>query len=119
MRGCKNHFGPHLHSMTTYLSNQFYQRSEAAFLYVCSVCISDFAMRDEGAYIDVLYQMIWSVSTSLFSKYSTEDHFIEHPDVIAEYFYMMSKALLICPAPFAIALVEANIIVQAGITALR
>ena len=46
------------------------------------------------------------------------DHFIQHPDVIAEYFYMISKALRLIPSPFAGSYTEASVIVQAATTAL-
>lgn len=118
IRSCKKSFAPHLQQMATYISEQFQRKPSSAFVYVASVCIADFGSRDNGSHIDYLYAMVWSISSSFFSKFNPLDKFVEEPDMVAEYFYMLSKALRICPSNFVQSQSHAMVIIEAGFLGL-
>ena len=118
LRNLGKQFVPYLGAMTGHLADQFARTPFSAFLYGCSTCISNFSLLDNGAHIEVLYQMIWKVSASFFHIFPTIAHFEQQPDVVEEYFFLMAKALQYCPAPFIKSPQEATTVLRAGIQGL-
>eukprot|EP00598_Pedospumella_elongata_P005229 CAMPEP_0184979480 /NCGR_PEP_ID=MMETSP1098-20130426/9762_1 /TAXON_ID=89044 /ORGANISM="Spumella elongata, Strain CCAP 955/1" /LENGTH=1016 /DNA_ID=CAMNT_0027502801 /DNA_START=13 /DNA_END=3063 /DNA_ORIENTATION=+ len=111
-------FVPYLGAMTTHLAEQFARTPYSAFVYGCSTCISTFSLLNNGAHVELLYQMVWKLSASFFAMFSSLAHFEQKPDVVEEYFFLMAKALQYCPAPFIQSPQEASTVLRAGIQGL-
>jgi transportin-3 len=100
IRSSQKGFTPLLQAMTVFLSEQFQNNPIAAFLYAGAICLSDFSREDQGAHVDVLYAMIWSMSSTFFTNMGSLQQFEQRPDVVEEYFYLMAKTLQYVPLPF-------------------
>lgn len=118
VRSCGNSFLPHLTTLAEYLSAQFQVHFSSSFVYVASICVSDYSKIDNGAYIGLIYSLIWDISNTFFQKLLSIDKYVEYPDVVEEYFYMIAKALRYCPEPFVLSSSSAKTIIQSGISAL-
>jgi hypothetical protein len=105
--------------MTVFLSEQFQNNPIAAFLYAGAICLSDFSREDQGAHVDKLYAMIWSMSSTFFTNMGSLQQFEQRPDVVEEYFYLMAKTLQYIPLPFLQSPGGSQALVQAGVTGLH
>ena len=56
--------------------------------------------KDNGIHVDSLYAMIWDLTNSMLIIFGSMEAFRENPDVVTEYYYMMSKAIKMAPLPF-------------------
>ena len=98
IKNCRASFLPYLPAMAAHLTARFQQIPYSAFLYAASTCISQFASCDHGAHVEVLSQMLISMSEVFFQTFGFSlSQFEQSPDVVEEYFYMMAKALQQCP----------------------
>lgn len=120
IKNCRASFLPYLPAMTSHLASRFQQVPYSAFLYTGSTCISQFASCDKGAHINVLMQMLISMSEVFFQTYGFSlSQFEQSPEVVEEYFYMMAKALCQCPEFLVIPDVGiGNTLVRAGVIGL-
>eukprot|EP00596_Hydrurales_sp_CCMP1899_P005256 CAMPEP_0119037984 /NCGR_PEP_ID=MMETSP1177-20130426/6598_1 /TAXON_ID=2985 /ORGANISM="Ochromonas sp, Strain CCMP1899" /LENGTH=694 /DNA_ID=CAMNT_0006999933 /DNA_START=778 /DNA_END=2859 /DNA_ORIENTATION=+ len=119
IRSSQKGFTPLLQAMTVFLSEQFQNNPIAAFLYAGAICLSDFSREDQGAHVDVLYAMIWSMSSTFFTNMGSLQQFEQRPDVVEEYFYLMAKTLQYVPLPFLQSPGGSQALVQAGVTGLN
>jgi transportin-3 len=119
IRSSRKAFIPLLQPMTVFLSGQFSNNPIAAFLYAGAVCLRDYSREDEGAHVEVLYGMVWSMTSTFFSNMGSLQQFEQRPDVVEEYFYLMAKALQYAPQPFLLSVEGSAALIQAGVTGLQ
>ena len=119
IRSSRKAFLPLLQPMTVFLSNQFNNNPIAAFLYAGAICMSDFSRDENGQYVDVLYTMVWSMTSTFFSNMGSLQQFEQSPDVVEEYFYLMAKAVQYVPLPFLQSVEGSRTLIQAGVTGLQ
>jgi len=123
IKSCRAAFLPFLPAMASYLSARFQKAPYPAFLYVGSSCLSEFAATsnaDRNATLGTLYQMLIVMSREFFQKFGFSlTQFEEQPNVVEEYFFMMAKALRMCPEFLALPEVGiGNTLVRAGVIGL-
>lgn len=119
---------PHLSKLMELISLQFQFYPVSSFLYAASTVIATFALLPNSTpgataavnseIIAPIYQMIWQLSSIFFSHYSSLQHFMNKPDVVEEYYYMLAKLLQYIPAPFLENNANTNTILQAAIMGL-
>ena len=119
IRSARKAFIPLLQPMSVFLSTQFANNPIAAFLYAGAICLSDYSKEDKGAYIDILYTMVWSMTSTFFTHLGSLEKFEQRPDVVEEYFYLMAKALEYAPLPFLQSVEASQTLIQAGVTGLQ
>ena len=91
---------PLLPGLLAHLQEKFKTLPFSAFIYAVNNCVSTFARVDRGAHVGLLYDAVWGISTSLFSRLTSLEAFSAHPDLIEEYFYLLKKTIDLCPQPF-------------------
>ena len=119
IRSSRKAFLPLLQSMTIFLSTQFSNNPIAAFIYAGAICMSDFSRDDNGAYVEMLYNMVWSMTSTFFTNMGSLQQFEQSPDVVEEYFYLLAKALQYVPLPFLQSVDGSRALIQAGVTGLQ
>lgn len=119
IRGCKEEIAWVLPSLTEHLSKGFSAYGYSAFLYCAGICVSTFGVLQQGKYHHILYTLVWSLSSSFFIKFSDMLSFEQQPDIVEEYFYMVSKLLQFCPYQFLNSQQEATSIINAAIVGLQ
>lgn len=100
IRTCGLHFAVALPMFCEHLASQFSITTYSAFLYASSICVSTFARIDSSKHVPLLYNLLWSLSQTFFLKYPRAEEFNIKPDLVEEYFYLVSKYLQYCPALF-------------------
>ncbi|KAJ1449981.1 armadillo-type protein [Pelagophyceae sp. CCMP2097] len=97
MRTCRRHFEPMLQRMIVHLVGHFQHQPLCSYLYAASICITEFCGDD--AKVPMLFDMLSSFSASIFALLKTLQDFVQHPDVVEEYFYLVARFLSYCPDP--------------------
>lgn len=107
----------HLPQLMTLLSTQFAFYPVSPFLYAAATIISTYSLfpiaaagqssasssetvAGGSALSPAIYEMVWSLSATFFASFPTFDHFIQKPDVVEEYYYLLAKLLQYIPLPF-------------------
>ena len=119
IRSSRKAFIPLLQPMTVFLANQFSINPIAAFVYAGSVCLGDFARDSDQPHTEVLYTMIWSITSTFFTNMQSLEQFEQRPDVVEEYFYLMARTLQYIPLPFLQSPDASRTLIQAGVTGLQ
>ena len=119
IRSSRKAFLPLLQSMTIFLSLQFSNNPIAAFIYAGAICMSDYSKDENGAYVDILYNMVWSITSTFFNNMRSLEQFEQSPDVVEEYFYLLAKSLQYVPLPFLQSIEGSKTLIQAGVTGLK
>ena len=86
--------------MLTHLAERFRVIPVSAFIYAVANCVGLFGDKDNGAYVAMLYEAVWSVTTSLFHMLNSLELFEKKPDLIEEYYCLLTKVIMSCPTPF-------------------
>lgn len=111
-------FLPYLPAMVDHLAKKFEQRQFSAYIYAGANCVADYGNASPEIQ-QVLYQMIWSMSRTFFKEMGTLERFIDFPDVVEEYYYLIVKVLKTCPGPLLSAPDDTASLIVAGITGLQ
>ena len=102
VRSARQHFAPCLDDMVNHLLTHFAQRGDAAFLYIGYICVGEFGLdssRNESVqYGGVLMNMIQRFSDIAFSRLTNLAAFTSQPDMVEEYFFLISRFLDYCPS---------------------
>jgi transportin-3 len=100
VRITKKAFVPLLPQLLEHLVERFQMVPVSAFIYGVSACVTNMANLDNGAHVEVLYNAVWRITTVFFSHLTSFESFEKKPDLVEEYYYMMTKVLQNCPIPF-------------------
>lgn len=95
MRNCKDEFAPLLEPVMQQLMAVFDYSFQSSYLYAASICITEFSK--SPAYANKLFEMIVSLSTSVFKRFVNIEAFTSNPDVVEEFFYLLSRFVEYCP----------------------
>lgn len=102
----------------THLLRHFDTSPFSAYLYSASICITEFG--ESLAHEAMLYKMLEQFSTTVFRILSCLDHFVAHPDMVEEYFFLVGRFLEYCPTPLLPPQSQLSIsIVQCGLVGLK
>ncbi|GMH87310.1 hypothetical protein TrVE_jg2232 [Triparma verrucosa] len=96
LRNCKREFAPLLEPLMQLLAAVFDHTFQSPYLYCSAICITEFAGVQECS--DKLYNLIVAQSQSVFKRFTNLEAFTNHPDVVEEYFYLLSRFIRYCPA---------------------
>ena len=118
IRNCRNAFLPYLPAMCEHLVSMFEMRQYSAFVYIGSLCVTDYGKCSEETE-RVLYQMIWAMSGTFFREIGSLDKFQEKPDVVEEYYFFLVRVLKTCPGQLLSAVTETSTLMLAGIAGLQ
>ncbi|GMH53686.1 hypothetical protein TL16_g01502 [Triparma laevis f. inornata] len=96
LRNCKREFAPLLEPLMQLLTAAFDHTFQSPYLYCSAICITEFAnVQDQS---QSLYNLIVTQSQSVFKRFTNIEAFTNHPDVVEEYFYLLSRFIKYCPA---------------------
>ncbi len=97
IKATRTHFSPLLGPMVTVLANAYKQTPHSSFLYVASICVDTFG--DNEAYHKLLSEIYTYFSSKTFAilKNGQQQAFIDNPDIVEDYFEMMSRFVSKCP----------------------
>ncbi|GMI37553.1 hypothetical protein TrRE_jg13068 [Triparma retinervis] len=95
MRNCKEEFTPLLEPVMQQLVAAFDYSFRSSYLYAASICITEFS--NNPTYSPRLFEMIVSLSTSVFKRFVNIEAFTSNPDVVEEFFYLLSRFIKYCP----------------------
>jgi hypothetical protein len=113
IRNAGSSFLPLLPALLDHVVERFQMVPVSAFIYSVNICVTLFAKPEYGS-IELLYSAVWKVSSTFYSHLNTLESFEKKPDLVEEYYYMMTKVLYHCPLPF-IDNPGVDTIIQAGI----
>ena len=82
MRNCKEEFTPLLEPVMQQLVAAFDYSFRSSYLYAASICITEFS--NNPTYSPRLFEMIVSLSTSVFKRFVNIEAFTSNPDVVEE-----------------------------------
>jgi len=94
------HFAPVLGEMVSLLLRHFAAAPNPAELYIASILITEFGNRKAFSHQEfdaVLLDMFTRFSEAVFSQLSSLDAFTAKPQLVEEYFYLVSRFLQHCP----------------------
>lgn len=111
-------FGPVIPFLSSHLAAAYAKIPVAAFLYAGSICVKEFSKVGDGVHVAQLMAMVWTMSTSFFAQFTSLESFAERPDVVEEYFYLLSRVIQYCPGPL-LAAEGVDTFIQAGVTGLQ
>jgi len=117
IRNCGDHFLQYLVPMSEHLSFEFDKHCISSFLYVATVMFKSYGMKE--AQVPALYSMLWKMSSSFFASFSSLDHFVQKPDVVEDYYYLVAEALKRCPGPLLSDVSKIQTLLSAGILGLQ
>lgn len=86
-----------LDALMKQLVESFERTRQSPFLYAASICISEFGK--DPAYTQKLYDMVALLATTFFAFNRNLEELTNHPDVVEEFFYLISKMISYCPDP--------------------
>lgn len=115
MRSCRKLFEPMLKRMIEHLVRHFDASPLSSYVYASSICITEFG--NDPSKERVLFEMLTAISRTVFSLFRTIDDFRERPDVVEEYFYLVSRYLDYCPDELVASALLASIL-QCGLVGL-
>lgn len=119
IRGCKIEIVWALPTMSEIFAKGFAVHGYSAYLYCSGICISTFGGMEQGKYHPTLYSLVWSLSSSFFVRFSDIASFERDPEIVEEYFYMVSKLLQYCPRQFLSSHQESTSILNAAVVGLQ
>lgn len=97
-------YTPLLEPLMQQIVTNFTQSLSSPYLYLASVCISEYG-RDQS-YAQQLFGMVSTLSSTVFQALRSIDDFTAFPDVVEEFFYMAGRMMTICPS----LLVQSNLL---------
>jgi len=95
MRNCQAEFAPLLQPVIQQLEAIFDYSFRSSYLYAASICITEFS--NDATYSNRLFEMIVNLSNSVFKRFVNLEAFTSNPDVVEEYFYLLSRFIKYCP----------------------
>lgn len=95
MRSCQRSFEPMLSNMISHLVRHFAESPLSSYVYASSICITEFGK--DATKRRELFEMVSNMSATVFSLFSTVEDFRDQPDIVEEYFYLVSRYLDYCP----------------------
>ena len=113
MRMCGSDFAPLIPSMCTYLVQSFQQYPFSAFIYATQeVMVTSKTAQLDGS---IVLPMIGAISETFLTKMNSLDKFINQPDLVEEFFFLISKtienfSLMIIHSSMIPAVIEAAIV---------
>lgn len=124
IRNCGDTFIPYLEQMLIHIVDCFTKTHFSAYIYVANTILKNYGdIKYNNAYDQILYQVVWSISSAFFAKFTSLDNFTKNPDVVEEYFYLMNKSLKYFPRQLIISTESYSAIgvtlLQAGIVGLK
>lgn len=91
VRATKSLFEPFLGDLMKLFATLFEQKLKSPYLYGASILVSEYSSFPD------LNIMVHSLASSFLSNFKTLDHFIQAPDVVEEFFYLMGRAVQYTP----------------------
>ena len=91
------HYVPLLESLVEQTVRNFSSSFSSPYLYLASIIVSEYGR--DPAQSKLLYDMVASLSSSVFNALRTTNDFIAHPDVVEEFFFMIGRMVNYCPSP--------------------
>lgn len=119
LRGSKGKLVQFLPDLVGFVVEKFKQVTVAAFLYSASVCMKDFGRLKDEQINSLLVNMMWEMSSTFFSKFSSVAQFEQKPDVVEEYYFLVAKAVQFFPLHFIQSPDHVNTITQAAVLGLK
>jgi transportin-3 len=86
-----------LEALLKQLVDSFERTRQSPYLYAASICIAEYGK--DAAYAQKLYDAVALLSTTFFSFNRNLEELTNHPDVVEEFFYLISKMISFCPEP--------------------
>jgi hypothetical protein len=120
LRAGKEDFSPLLPTLITFFLQSFRETHISAFLYVSSICVSEFGGKDQvpppssppphppppphsplpmstwQAHQQALTKMLEEASQLVAPLLETQESMVNHPDVVEEYFYLVARYAYPC-----------------------
>jgi transportin-3 len=97
LRSTKHEFAPLLDRLMQQLVLVFEASFKSSYLYCASICVTEFSNKP-AEYGAKLHILISSLSQSVFKRFQTLDGFTSNPDVVEEFFYLLSRVISYCPS---------------------
>jgi len=98
LRGCgAQGYRQFLEPLRIQLARNFKQSHLSPYLYAASICITEYG-RDNN-YSQFLYEMLAEMSKTTFDFLQSMEDFVEHPDVVEEFFFLAGRMMTYCPQP--------------------
>jgi len=114
IRAAGVHFAPSLQIMATHLVEHFKQSPQPAYLYTASILITELG----SSAPEPLLQMLTSMSEAAFARLQSLEAFTAQPDMVEEYFFLVSRFLEYCPSLLLTSPLIAQV-VQCGMVGLQ
>jgi len=90
-------YAPLLNQLLHHLVNAFNTSYQSPYLYAASICITEYG--DDKVYIPKLFEMISSLSSTVFTLLPNLESATSHPDIVEEFFYLVGRFMNYCPEP--------------------
>jgi hypothetical protein len=124
IRNCGATFIPYLEQMLSHIIDCFTKTPFSAYVYVANTILKNYGdYKYNNVHDPMLYQVVWSISSVFFTKFTSLHNFEQDPDVVEEYFYLMNKSLKYFPRQLMISTESSSAIgttlLQAGIVGLK
>jgi len=94
VRAAGAHFAPSLQIMAPHLVEHFRKSPQPAYLYTASILITELGTSSPQP----LLQMLTNLSEAAFSRLPSLEAFTAQPDMVEEYFFLVSRFLEYCPS---------------------
>ena len=88
-------FAPMLNDLLQQLVYSFERTHQSPYLYAASICITEYGA--DPTYAPQLYDTVAMMARIVFSFLRTLEEFINHPDVVEEFFYLLARTMTYCP----------------------
>ena len=101
LRGCGvGPFEPLLQPLVTHLVRNYAASHLSPYLYASSICITEYGRNEQ--YTALLLNMLTEMSSVTFGFIRTLPDFVNHPDVVEEFFFLAGRMMTYCPDPLVV-----------------
>jgi transportin-3 len=91
------HYAPLLKPLVEQTIKNFSMSLSSPYLYLASIIVSEYG--GDVTQSNLLYDMMASLTSTVFHALRSTDDFTAHPDVVEEFFFLAGRMISHCPSP--------------------